>query len=216
MSTADLTPLKAGSLPQQVVAALKNAIFSRRLKPGDLIREAKIAIDLGVSQNTVREALLELQQSGLVVRSPNRSTIVTQLSNRDIEERVSVRLLLEPECIRLASHRMQPPDFKSLWKLIHQMEEAKGPEAAHLDLNFHRVLWTCSGHRILADTLEQLVLPLFAFVTIVRFSNVENLRALAARHVTVIRALESRNEEQLADVVRNHLTEHYQDFLNQS
>jgi DNA-binding GntR family transcriptional regulator len=210
MPTTALPSLKSGSLRTQVLETLRDAIFAGKLRPGDPIREVHVGSELGVSQNTVREALLELQQMGLVVRSPNRNTTVTKLSDDDIRERVTVRLLLEPHCVQTAARKMTPEDFDKLRRLVRQMEVGKGSEAAHLDLEFHRVIWNCSGNRVLAETLEQLVLPLFAFVTIVRFRNVPNLKALAQRHDSLINILQSGDQERIGEAIRDHLTAYYQ------
>jgi len=210
MMTSTLPSLKSGPLRARVINALKEAIFSGRLTPGDPIRELHVGTEMGVSQNTVREALLELQQMGLVVRSPNRNTTVTKLSDDDIRERLTVRLLLEPHCVQVAARNMTKQDFERLHALIREMETAKGSEAAHLDLEFHRVIWNCSGNRFLADTLEQLVLPLFAFVTIVRFRNMPNLKALAQRHREIVKVLESGDAGRIAAGVRHHLTANYE------
>jgi len=210
MTIPTLTPLKSGPLRSRVVETLKHAIFNGKLNPGDSIREVHVGMELGVSQNTVREALLELQQMGLVVRSPNRNTIVTKLTDDDIRERVTVRLLLEPHCVQAAARKMTPQHFDQLRSLVLEMRTAKGSEAAHLDLEFHRVIWNCSGNRVLADTLEQLVLPLFAFVTIVRFRNMPNLLALAERHDAIVKVLESGDAARIGDAVRHHLKGHYE------
>lgn len=216
MSSSAFAPVRPSSVRNQVFDVLRDAIFQGKLQPGDPIREARVAAELSVSQNTVREALLELQKLGLVVRNPNRNTLVTKLSHQDIQERVSVRLMLEPACIQLAARQMQPHHFKTLRELVHEMEQAKGTEAAELDLKFHRTIWALSGHRMLSEILDQLVLPLFAFVTIVRFRHIIKLTELAHRHKVLIRALESRDESRIADAVRRHLTEHYQEFFKES
>jgi DNA-binding GntR family transcriptional regulator len=216
MSSLAFTPVRPSSVRNQVLDVLRGAIFQGKLQPGDPIREARIAAELSVSQNTVREALLELQKLGLVVRNPNRNTLVTKLSDQDIQERVSVRLLLEPTCIQLAARQMTPHHFKALRELVREMEQANGTEAAELDLKFHRTIWALSGHRVLIEILEQLVLPLFAFVTIVRFRHIDKLTELARRHKVLLRALETRDESKIADAFRRHLTDHYQEFFKES
>ena len=66
----------------------------RERRPGDPLRELHLARELGVSQATVREGLVQLERLGLVVRTPNIGTHVTKLSRQEIEERVELRKLL--------------------------------------------------------------------------------------------------------------------------
>jgi DNA-binding FadR family transcriptional regulator len=65
---------------------------------------------------------------------------------------------------------------------------------------------------VLAETLEQLVLPLFAFVTIVRFRKEENLKALASRHEKLLRVLKQGDPMAITNAVRTHLSAHYDGF----
>ena len=68
MSTQDLTPLRALSKSREVFERLRDAIWSGDLAPGTALREAHLAKQLNVSQVPVREALLQLEHLGLVVR----------------------------------------------------------------------------------------------------------------------------------------------------
>ena len=72
MTSKKLTPIRAGSLRQQVQERVFEAILAGHFLPGDPLRELDLARDLRVSQATVREALLRLESTGLVVRVPNK------------------------------------------------------------------------------------------------------------------------------------------------
>jgi DNA-binding GntR family transcriptional regulator len=85
-TTRTLQPVRIASVQSRVVGALREAILAGQFAPGEVLREAHLGKGLGVSQATVREALLKLEQAGLVVRT-NRETTVIQLSPRDIAER---------------------------------------------------------------------------------------------------------------------------------
>jgi DNA-binding GntR family transcriptional regulator len=214
---ARLEPLKSGNLRSQVVSALKHAILSGRFNPGDPIREVHVGAELGVSQNTVREALLQLEQLGLVVRNTNRNTVVTKLSHRDIEELVSVRLLLEPKAFCLAANTISSADIDALRTEIRELAHAASTGAAfdacQSDLRFHRQVWQHSGHRALAAALERTILPLFAFVSLVRNRRAENLDIVPAQHQDLVRALESRNPRLIAERVRSHIVNAYGEFI---
>jgi len=101
-------------LRDQVKDAVRDAIFQGRFQPGDPLRELGLARDLRVSQATVREALLQLEQTGLVVRVPNKQTIVTQLSQQDLKERIIIRILLEEAAAVEAARRIGPKELEEL------------------------------------------------------------------------------------------------------
>src|SRR5215475_13455034 len=90
-----LKPVKNRALSDDVFETLRDAIFSGMLKPGDSLRELHLAKELSVSQATVRDALVKLERFGLVVRVPNKETVVTRHSRREIRERIAIRATLE-------------------------------------------------------------------------------------------------------------------------
>src|SRR5690349_1209969 len=105
MSLAKLEPIRGGSLGGLVIDAIRDAIYNGRFQPGEPVRELALAHELRVSQTTVREALLQLEHDGLVVREANRGTRVTTLSESEIRERVEVRIVLETTAALDAARR---------------------------------------------------------------------------------------------------------------
>src|SRR5579862_6847083 len=88
-------PLKQGSVKTRVADAIRHAIYSGKLRPGDPLLEMQLAKDFRVSQTSVREALIQLEQLGLVRRFPNKGTQVTELSAKEVRERLEIRVQLE-------------------------------------------------------------------------------------------------------------------------
>jgi len=76
-------------------ATLKRRIMLNELKPCDRITELALAQDLGCSQGAVREALLRLQEDGLVIRAGHRGTTVTPLDPEEADEIIALRRRLE-------------------------------------------------------------------------------------------------------------------------
>lgn len=209
--------LKTGPLREQVFRRLKDVILEGRYQPGDALREVPLADELGVSQNTVREALLQLEQLGLVVRSPNRNTTVTKLTQSDIRERVSLRMLLEPVVLVAAAERMTEQDYNQLEAKLAAIAagvDANSPlDTAQADIDFHRFLWDRSGLPFLYQVLDQATLPLFAFVSLLRLRAAENLREVVYPHEEIRDALRSQDHERITHVIRTHLRRSYEEFL---
>src|ERR1700722_7274491 len=88
-------PIVDSPVHSRVFDAIRDAIFAGSLKPGEPLRELHLAKELQVSQASVREGLVHLEISGLVVRIPNKETRVTKLSNREVRERLELRESLE-------------------------------------------------------------------------------------------------------------------------
>ena len=88
-------PVRLDPLATQTFDIVKDAIFQGMFLPGQQLREMQLAKHLNISQATVREALAQLEQVGLVVRSPTRRITVTSFSRDEIRDRLAMRVVLE-------------------------------------------------------------------------------------------------------------------------
>src|SRR5579872_7579774 len=93
------------SLHGQVVAELRQSILTGQLKPGERLVEERIADELGVSRNPVREAIRALASEGLVEVAARRGASVAVMSEQEARETIEVRALLEGQNARLAARR---------------------------------------------------------------------------------------------------------------
>lgn len=209
-------PLRKGSVRSQVLGLLREAILSGKLKPGDQIREAHLARALQVSQATVREALLQLEHAGLVVRTPNRSTVVTRLTREEVQERVQLRVLLEGVAAVAAAQRMREEDFAALADRLADIHRALERDVyldyVSADLNFHRLIWEMSGNKTLCRVLELIAVPMFAYLTILRSRRFTNLAAKVHSHDPILQAMRSRNPEAIREAFTQHLEGSYRHF----
>ena len=203
-----LRAVKSESLRTQVVTALRAAIFAGRLAPGQPLRELHLARELGVSQATIREALSQLERFGLVVRTPNIGTEVTRLSQEEVLERVELRMLLEERAMTQAAPRMDGAAFETLATHLSALTRATRRneyfEQAQADLGFHRFIWEQSGNRTLYNMLDQLSVPLFASVSIVRGLQRENLADVIESHEGIVEALRRRDRVAIRKALRQH------------
>jgi DNA-binding GntR family transcriptional regulator len=215
--SVSLKPVKNRALSDDVFETLRDAIFSGSLKPGDPLRELRLAKDLSVSQATVRDALVKLERFGLVVRVPNKETIVTPHSRREIRERVAIRATLEEMAFVEAADAMTEEDYTALeGKLRRVSDSFKRKEyfdAAQFDLDFHRYIWRRSGNETLAEMLDYLTTPLFAFISILRSAGAAELKDVVAPHEDLLAALRSRKASRIRQAIREHIIGSYNGFL---
>src|SRR5688572_6389934 len=203
-----LKPLKTGSLSTRVFETLRDAIFAGRLKAGDPLRELHLAHDLNVSQATVREALVQLEQLGLVVRTPNIGTHVTRLSAEEVAERVELRIVLEERAMIQAAPRLGEPEFAELGHRLQRITDAISRDAyfeeAQADLAFHRFIWEQTNNRTLYRTLDQIAVPLFAFISILRGANRQSLKEVVQSHEGIVEALRHPSRKRIRLALHQH------------
>ncbi|MQY10090.1 HTH-type transcriptional regulator McbR [Streptomyces sp. RB5] len=131
---------------QFVLAEVRSAITSGRLKPGAPIRQDALAARLDVSRVPLREALKTLEGEGLVEHKVHRGYFVTELSLTDLREIYRIRELLEEEAVRRAAPHVDLTVLEDIQTEVERTEAA-GDLTAMTAANrrFHFTLFEASG-----------------------------------------------------------------------
>jgi len=199
--------IEAVPLTNRVVAALKDAFFSGKLRPGDAIVERQLAQEMKVGTPVVREALICLQGQGFVRRVTNTGTFVTKFSAEEVEQLYTLRVELEALVLEWARPRVTADDLAGLKALVDDLVEAGETgarrEFLERDFSFHKRCWELSGNLYLMETLERLMAPLFAFVVLA--SDVPLTAAMAREHYAIVDALANLQPPEFDKVVRKTL-----------
>ncbi len=193
----DSAPLKPVTLRHRIVEIIRQAITTGDLSPGDRIVELRLAKQLGVGNTAVREALFELERAGLVTRIPNKGSFITKTTLEDAQQIFRVRKELEGLAVELALEHMSAAYLDMLQDLVDAMKDAAETgdfeRFYQNDLEFHRTLWQLSQNRYLANCLETLVVPLFAFFLIrTRLDYRVDLLGSAQRHHQLLESIRNR------------------------
>jgi DNA-binding GntR family transcriptional regulator len=94
------------------------------LLPGERLTEPALAERLGISRSPVREALLRLEAMGLARRRNNYSTCVWEPTEKDVDEIINLRLMLESHAATQIIDRLDEVDFVHLEDVVHEQERA--------------------------------------------------------------------------------------------
>lgn len=96
----DAPPLPRTLLRNNVFERLRDAVVDGTFAPGEQLKDVELASWLGVSRTPVREALLRLAASGLVVTQPGRSTVVSLVDDRKVRDARDVVAALHQLAVR--------------------------------------------------------------------------------------------------------------------
>jgi DNA-binding GntR family transcriptional regulator len=192
--------LRVPSAPEAAADALREAIITGRLKPGERLIEKKLATDFGIGQPTLREAFKELEYQGFIRRIPQRGTYVTKLGKEDFRKILEVRMVLELSAIDQAARNMTPSAEEELTLLVDEMGRAAEKfdlAAFHTsDVAFHRRVWSLTGNEYLEKALEGIAFRLFAFVILQRDPAARNeFLASTEQHRGILAGLRSGDPE---------------------
>lgn len=146
-----LEALNIVSLREHIKRQIIDAILSGVFRPGERLVEATIADQLGVSRAPVREALVALEQEGIVTSLPRRGYFVINFSRQDIEEIYSLRLLLEEEALRRAVGHFPETALRQMQAIVDLLgvPGARGEalvELIGLDHSFHEHIVRTAHH----------------------------------------------------------------------
>lgn len=203
------------SIPSQVAVGLRKLILTGKLRPGDRVVEWKIARQLGIGQPTAREALLILENEGLIQRTHNRGCSVTRLNVREIGQIYRVRIELEPLAAELAvenAGNWNPEVLSSAMERLTKSARAGDLEEWHQrDLEFHQTLWKLADNPFLERALSQISVPFFAFAELVFVqTHPRDLVQQAQRHDLITAAVLGGNKRQARQTTQRVLR-HFQE-----
>lgn len=145
-----------------IYSSVKRRIVLNELRPGVVLTELGLAGELGCSQGPVREALMRLQEDGLVQRGGHRGTTVTPLDPEEAEEILALRRRIEVRGALRSAQRADQGALKRLSELRASMQAAAeaGDEYAliTLDTSFHLEIFRLSGLKALEQILVRCIL----------------------------------------------------------
>jgi GntR family transcriptional repressor for pyruvate dehydrogenase complex len=162
------------AVTDEAILKIKEMLLSGELKPGDrLPPEKELSEKLGLSRNSLREAVKALDVIRVLDVRRGDGTFVTSLEPRLLLEAMSfvvdlhedssvlelfeVRRILEPAAAAIATRRATPEDIAKLEDLLGEVTEDTSAEAlVEHDLRFHGYINDLSGNSYLSSLLESL------------------------------------------------------------
>jgi DNA-binding FadR family transcriptional regulator len=165
------------ALTDEAILRIKEMIVSGQLRPGDrLPREPDLAEELGLSRNSLREAVRALalvnildvrQGDGTYVTSLNPDLLLDALTfvvdfhqDDSVLDFLRVRRILEPAAVAMAAQRIEPGEAAAIQDAIDGCSlEAADEDFLKHDVEFHRLLGLASGNAVLASLIEGLSGP---------------------------------------------------------
>ncbi len=191
-----------------IYAAVKRRIVLNELRPGMILTELGLASDLDCSQGPVREALMRLQEEGLVLRNGHRGTVVTPLNPEEAEEILALRRRIEVRAAPKAAQRVDARALQRLAQFNARMAEAAaaGDEYAliEFDTAFHLEIFRLAELR----ALEQILVRCILHSHRQKLWEPRHRRPLletAARHDTLYDRLAARDGDGLAAALGEHI-----------
>ena len=194
-------------LADEVYEELIDAIMRREIGPEDRLVQEKLAAEMQISRTPVREALMRLEQEGVLEVSSRGSFRLYQLGDEEVKELYQARAAVEGQGARILAVRQDPTDVVALRELIESEENLEDLSARgyfEANRNIHRAFVVRTHNRFLLEMFDMIwgkamVFPLFA--------SIENadLSSSLGDHMELVDVIERGDRTEALEVFTRHI-----------
>ena len=188
--------------------SLENAIVDGRYVPGTKLDPIQLAVEFGCSRTPIREALQQLEASGLVRIHAKRGTFVSEWNVEELAERFEVMAELESTCARLAARRItneELAELVSLHERCRRMAEDERYDDYYAENSaFHACIYTATHNSFLAQEALRLHAMLQPYRRIqLRVRN--RMKRSYNEHEAVVCAIRNGDDSAASEAMRAHV-----------
>ena len=191
-----------------VFNTLRQAILKGELKPGERLMELTLAERMGVSRTPIRAAMRKLELEGLVVMIPRRGAQVANITEKDLNDVLEVRIVLENMAIEKACKRMTEEQMDKLVKAAREFEDTMADgnlvHLAEADVAFHEIIYQASDNRRLIQVLNNLREQIYRY-RVEYLKEEETRKLLVKEHEELCQAIRERNVEKACEISFRHI-----------
>jgi len=217
------TPIRNARIYKVIGEQLKEAIYSRKLLPGDkLPSERELAERFHASRVSVREALRALEHLGLLVimRGARGGAFVAEaksasitaslstmlrLTDTSVNDLTEARVLLEPDLARMAAKRATQDDINQIAALMAEQERAlKSRSPHHYDLKFHRLVARAAKNPVLALVMNSVADLIVEVISSLKL-NLDVHKHVNQFHRQVFLAIKNHDEDKAYHLMFRHV-----------
>jgi DNA-binding GntR family transcriptional regulator len=193
---------------QRIYRALKEAILTGELKPGDVLSEVELAQRWEVSRTPIREAIRQLEQENLIRWSPRRGGVVPGITVASVRDLYEVREVLEALSARLLAERGAQEDVDAMKKLAAEIEAVQNAgdyrSAIMLDDELHRRMARATRNRVL-ESQSGRVLDRVVMARMMVRRDPGRIHEIVREHRALLDALDERDPEKAAELAAVHV-----------
>lgn len=176
---------------------------------GFQLKQDLLAEEFGISRIPVREALVQLENEGLVKIVPHKGAIVAELSTKDIEELFSLRALLESHLLRHSVPRLTKADFERLDEILKQyaIELAAGNRHRWGELNteLHEILLARANRPRTLELVESLLRQTDRYTRVQLSINDAAVQRAKAEHEELVTLCKRGEAREASALLKRHI-----------
>lgn len=206
-----LTPLKEQALHDgEVYPVLRRAIVELYLQPGTFLSIKDICQQFEMGRSPVRDALIRLDQEGLVTLLPQRGTMISQIDLSRVEQERFLRLSVEAEVMKLFMACHTPTDITLLNEALRRQQEICDLKEVDtrrflwLDDEFHQVFYAVTEKLFCLQAIQN-VGGHYRRMRLLTCGANSSLEEILSQHSALITALQARDTDLMSNIFHAHL-----------
>jgi DNA-binding GntR family transcriptional regulator len=195
------------SLGDVAYQAIREAITSNEMKPGDRLSEYMVADWLKISRTPAREGLRRLESEGLLTMHPRRGLVVATLDESAVQELYAAREILESTVAGLAARFATDAEISMLQHLVEReavMADQPDQMFEH-NLEFHRLVAQAARNRYLSKFLHSLSDTLSAHRRVSTLVDPKRRSEVLNEHRLLVDAISRHDEEAARAAALQHI-----------
>lgn len=197
--------IKRSLIKDKTYEILNNWIVTGKLKPESKININELSEVLGISRTPVREAILKLEENGLVLSKANSWTIVAPIDLKEAKDSYPIVSSLECLALKIGFEKITEEDITELKYLNAKVKLAidsqKQEETLEADNEFHKKIISLSGNLELYPIIENLKNK-FQRIELYFFENVDNKFNSFEEHAAIIEAIKEKDLEKSINALK--------------
>ena len=219
-------PVKTGKISERIARQIKDTILNGAMKSGDrLPPERELVERFQASRISIREALKNLEASGLLTIKPGSGVFVSEVNSKPMSESLAsilrikkislselteARMILEPNIAKLACDRLTPEDLQKLEENIAGALRIvkSNVSASGKNIEFHSLLAETTRNSVLTLTVKTLLDVLQEMASEIVDDSPQNVKIASQtvrHHKKIFEALKEKDAEKVFELMRKHI-----------
>jgi DNA-binding GntR family transcriptional regulator len=208
LESGSLVQVRPKALTEWVYSILKSDILELRVSPGSQLHVEKLSERLGISRTPIREALLKLENLGLVQVCPRVGFFVADITESDMVELFEIRDWLESRATGKVASLLTKEEIVYLDNLMDATEQSviKNDDVMFLKLEeeFHDFIIQRCGNRHLLEVIESMY-NLIHRERMLSVSSRENVELTLVEHRRIVAAFHERDCQNASSMMSAHI-----------
>jgi DNA-binding GntR family transcriptional regulator len=195
------------TLREKILEHIRDAIISGSLKAGSRVSEPELAEHYGISRTPIREAFRQLESEGYLTVIPRRGAVVSEFSQKDVEDFYAIKSILEGYAARQACSRLSDKDLDKLQANNNRLRELADLDDIKTFFRIHNDFHDMFIKAADNERLRELITSVVTRFQRLRFTSLSlpgRMKIAVQEHEKIIEAFRKKDAETAETLVRKN------------